>query len=287
MASAKSDPKAAARSSGEASTRGSACVPTLGRTSWSRIQESMTKRVPIRRTEGRSGSIRTGRVVQQRLRMAKSVSSSVAVSGFVHAARDRGLHGGRQLEGRVVVREADQEGRRLEDLAPQRLQLGVAHERARGQQGQAQASGPADDVTASRILLPSSAEGVLAEDGHGHEVARQVLVARVVTARREQRVVDLRTQDGRLGGRGVRIDERLLGLGRRALSLPDAETELGCDDGHEVDDAGGVLLQRRAGQLGPLPAAFLPMPSTSSSSAGRSCVVSMSRRVLSKTRCHV
>ena len=61
--------------------RGSSRVPTKGRTSWSRIQESMTKRVPIRRTDGRSGSMSTGRIVVSVSATAKSVSSSVAVSG--------------------------------------------------------------------------------------------------------------------------------------------------------------------------------------------------------------
>ena len=41
----------------------------------------MTKRVPMRRTEGRSGSMRTGRVDCSASATAESVASSVAVSG--------------------------------------------------------------------------------------------------------------------------------------------------------------------------------------------------------------
>ena len=45
------------------------------------MKESMTKRVPIRRTDGRSRSISTGRVATSVSAMLVSVASSVAVSG--------------------------------------------------------------------------------------------------------------------------------------------------------------------------------------------------------------
>ena len=52
------------------------------------------------------------------------------------AAGDHGLDGSLELERGVVVRDADEEGRGLEDLLPQCLELRMAHEGARGQDAQ-------------------------------------------------------------------------------------------------------------------------------------------------------
>ena len=176
--------------------------------------------------------------------MAKSVSSSVAVSGSAMPPGDRGLHGRGQLEGRVVVGDPDEEGGRFEDLAPQRFELRVTDEGARGQQGQAQVV-----WVPHRGLVgldrAGQAEGRLAQHGHGHEVARQGLAAGVVTAGREERVVRDRAQDGRFDRLLVLVDEGLLGLGALA-QLADLEAQLGGGHRDQVDDAGGVILERRA-----------------------------------------
>ena len=77
--------------------------------------------------------------------------------------------------------------------------------------------------TIGRVGLDRAGQpkGVLTEHGHGLEVARQRLGARVVAARREQRVVGLGAQDGRVGRLDVRIDERLLRLGAAGSACRD------------------------------------------------------------------
>ena len=131
--------------------------------------------------------------------------------------------------------------------APERLQLLVAHERARGQQGQAEIVRVGDGGLVG-LHRARQAESGLAEHGHGHEVAGQGLAARVVTARCEERVVGDRAQDGRFDRLGMLVDERLLrpgALGQAGLLAAQG----GRRDGDEVGHAGSVVFQGRARQL--------------------------------------
>ena len=112
--------------------------PRSGASNWSSTYESTTKRVPIRRTDwtlavdphracrGQRGSDRLDRrVLGQGSRIG-------------HGPRLCRLDGGRQLERRVVVREPDQEGRRLVDVPPQAFQLLVPDEGPGGERGRAE-----------------------------------------------------------------------------------------------------------------------------------------------------
>ena len=82
----------------------------------------------------------------------------------------------------------------------------------------------------------------------------------------------------------VLVDERLFGLGARA-ELAALDPELGECHRDEVDHAGSLVLEGRAGELVRCARAFSRMPCDSSASAGESRLVSMSLSVLSKTSC--
>ena len=129
------------RPRGRAGTPAGAAPPRCrrsGQTSWSSTQESMTNRVPISRTDGRSGSMRTGRAAVSAAATASMAASSASGVGIRHRAGHRGLDGGRQLERRVVVGQPDQERGRLVDGAPELHQRGVPDERAGRERRRAQ-----------------------------------------------------------------------------------------------------------------------------------------------------
>ncbi len=128
------------------------------------------------------------------------------------------------------------------------VELWVADQRARREQRQAQVVRVGHDAGVG-LHRAGQAEGVLTQHGHGLEVARQRLGARVVAAWIEERVVGHGAQDGRPRLRLlVPIDERLLLLGTSA-ELARLDPQLGGGHGEQVHHPRGVILESGAGKV--------------------------------------
>ncbi len=202
----------------------------------------MTKRVPRKRIAARSGLIFTGRAATSAATTFCDVASRERRRVVEPAGIDR-LRGGGHLERRVVVGAADEEGGRLVDRVPERDELGMRDER-RARRGSRSGAAP---CRGSRIV-PGQAERQLAEHGHGDEVARERGGARVVAARREERVVDLHAEERRALRRRSCASISAFSFCASGAEL-DGLAELGGGDLEELLDARGGVRERRAREL--------------------------------------